>query len=286
MRGKNAFTLVELLVVISIIALLLSILLPALNKAKEQAKLAVCLSNMKQIGYAFKVYMQDNENRFPYNDEGGYFESGDAEFGYGGGEQHLGAMLTDLPDPEDRMLYPYAKEPDAFFCPADNGENLLPMEWWKPTTFYAMGASYRYNYNPWDNPLRGGGLAEWYGIANQKESWAPHPSRYIMLHEPPALCWTFYGGRYFLWHFARGETTVMDPELARSAFISTILFVDGHAGSFDFTEVLLQQYPCEPTAEWVWYKRGDLGTWGRKPPIGSGISPAISRPGAEKPEKN
>lgn len=66
MRGKNAFTLVALLVVIAIIALLLSILLPALNKAKEHAKLSVCLNNLKQPGYVFKVYMRDNERWFPY----------------------------------------------------------------------------------------------------------------------------------------------------------------------------------------------------------------------------
>ncbi len=96
------------------------------------------------------------------------------------------------------------------------------------------------------------------GIADKKESWVPHPSRYILLHEPPALKWT-YGECYFLWHFARGETTLMaDPILARSPFISNILFVDGHAGTFDFTDNLVNNDPyiCEPTADWVWYKPG------------------------------
>ena len=261
MRRSRAFTLVELLVVISIIALLLSILLPALNKAKEQAKLAVCLSNMKQLGYVFKMYLEDNEYRFPYDDDPksgdlDYFAWGEGEFGYGGAEAHLDDSMGELPDPEDRLLYPYAKEFDLFFCPADKGENLLPMEWWKPTTFYAVGNSYRYNYGNWGNPTKKP-MADWLlGIADKKESWAPHPSRYILLHEPPALRWLWFNGRYFLWHFARGETTLTDPEEARSAFISNILFVDGHAGTFDFTEELLKQYKCEPTADWVWYKPG------------------------------
>ena len=273
MRGKKAFTLVELLVVISIIALLLSILLPALNKAKEHAKLAVCMSNMKQLGYTFKVYMQDNEYRCPFNEDPStthsqyYFAAGDGEFAYGGAEQHLGSMLAQTPLPKDRLLYPYAKEPELFYCPSDKGENLLPMEHWKPTNFYAMGASYRYNYYPWTNPLPRG-LAEFFGIAGQKESWVRHPSRYILLHEPPALKWGWYGGRYFLWHFARGETTVINPTLARSAFISNILFVDGHVGTHDFTDSLVNAaagqanlFIMEPTVNWVWYKPGTIPTW-------------------------
>ena len=61
----HGFTLVELLVVIAIIALLVSILLPALAKAKEQAMLAVCASNLSQIGLAINMYAMENEQRSP-----------------------------------------------------------------------------------------------------------------------------------------------------------------------------------------------------------------------------
>lgn len=67
MRNKPGFTLIEILVVISIIALLLSIMMPALGAAKERARATVCLSNLRQIGLSALLYAEDHKDFVPRN---------------------------------------------------------------------------------------------------------------------------------------------------------------------------------------------------------------------------
>jgi len=70
-RGRFGFTLVELLVVIGIIAVLISMLLPALNRAREQARSTKCLSNVRQLAIATIQYCNSNKGVFPLQGSSG-----------------------------------------------------------------------------------------------------------------------------------------------------------------------------------------------------------------------
>src|SRR6267142_5951582 len=72
---RSAFTLVELLVVIAIITILIALLLPFIKRAHQSAQNQVCKSNLRQIGFAIRMYCDDNRGRYPdpYTLGGAYF---------------------------------------------------------------------------------------------------------------------------------------------------------------------------------------------------------------------
>src|SRR5213593_2018121 len=127
----NAFTLVELLVVIAIIAILAGLLLPALSRAKEQARIIQCLSNLRQIGVGMFLYVDDNRDRFPspvFLPEtnqpafwtGPFIGGRDPNWS---GRADISSLLAslELPKAKVRPLFSYLGKSEVFRCPADKG---------------------------------------------------------------------------------------------------------------------------------------------------------------------
>jgi len=133
---ESGFTLIEMLVVIATIAILLAILLPAVRMVRVVAKRAVCQSNLKQLAYAWTMYL---------NDYDGYFYRKDnADVGYGGwkGLVNLSPRpLNSFVDLNDTLND--EKSAKVFCCPADTGG----VPWLTPRekAYRYLGTSYETN---------------------------------------------------------------------------------------------------------------------------------------------
>jgi len=110
---RNAFTLIELLVVIAIIAILAAMLLPALSRAKAKAKTTQCLSNVKNLALAVRMYVDDNNDQLPTGSFGGGFFFGSYLIPYLNLKNVDQNKLTDF-----AYLTNLYNEVDIFRCPS------------------------------------------------------------------------------------------------------------------------------------------------------------------------
>jgi prepilin-type N-terminal cleavage/methylation domain-containing protein/prepilin-type processing-associated H-X9-DG protein len=120
--GPAAFTLIELLVVIAVVALLAAILLPALATAKERGRQSACLSHLRQLAAAARLYMDDNDGGLFHHHEGWVLNDGtqvdelptDGDAVAGGG-----SSKSDAEKPWVIILQPYLQSRPVAFCPSD-----------------------------------------------------------------------------------------------------------------------------------------------------------------------
>jgi prepilin-type N-terminal cleavage/methylation domain-containing protein/prepilin-type processing-associated H-X9-DG protein len=227
-RNRSGFTLVEILVVVTIIAIIVSIAFPVLVKAKQRAQIAECLSNMRQVGTALRVYVDEYNGRFPpaaamgipwRTEENTIQELLSPYVRNGMIQQKLGG---------NGYMYPVRS---VFCCPSDLGiprkdDGYLGiragMTVWKQT-----GCSYIYYASNQENYfLRNHPRVPWTGLSPEvrltaesmedtrigaPESAVRYPSRKAAM------------GDVWFWHL--GDTVPPDNDVA---FCNT-LFVDGHA---------------------------------------------------------
>lgn len=114
-KENRAFTLLEILVVIAILALLAAILFPVMARAKESAKKTVCLSNIRQLSFGLGLYVTENNDTFPASAED---PSSGLPYWFPGDNMPLGFI-----DPAEKQnwgagILPYVTNRDVFVCPS------------------------------------------------------------------------------------------------------------------------------------------------------------------------
>jgi prepilin-type N-terminal cleavage/methylation domain-containing protein len=203
-RRKSAFTLVELLVVIGIIAILIAILLPALSKARKQSATAKCISNLRQLMMATMMYVNDNQGFLPYTG----LDDGPGKPTYG--QYYANWLYNPYPPPagsppgtgtvssgftsddvKSGALYDYLNNPQVYRCPLDanppffsNDGSNTPL--FNALTSYVMNSSLC-NFE-WDNPKGG-------TITSPPKAYHTHPLHKLNEFHPANVAfWDYPAG--------------------------------------------------------------------------------------------
>ena len=222
MRRRDGFTLIELLVVIAIIAILMGMLLPALNRAKEQGKRAVCLNNAKTLALGWILYCDDFDGKMPRAvavPEGGWVQKPPGNTPVSEPKEIQVQAL------KDGVMFEYVKKEQVYRCP--------------------VAKSYEMRTYSCSHAMNGGSFDGGPVVTNIYE--IEHPARRMVFVDDFGEDWDA------AWAVPWSRPAWWNPIPARHGSGTVIAFCDGRSEWLAWKD----SRTSELMEEWEWNKNGD-----------------------------